>query len=60
MGRHLVDLTDDECWEQLASRELARIAWNTSAGPEYTGGRRIRKPLPSRVFSVATAKPWVA
>ena len=34
MGRHLVDLTDDECWEQLASRELARIAWNTSAGPE--------------------------
>lgn len=34
MGRHLVDLTEAECWEQLSTRELARIAWTTSTGPE--------------------------
>lgn len=34
MGRHLVDLTEAECWEQLQGRELARIAWNTSTGPQ--------------------------
>jgi nitroimidazol reductase NimA-like FMN-containing flavoprotein (pyridoxamine 5'-phosphate oxidase superfamily) len=34
MGRHLVDLNEAECWEQLQSRDLARIAWNTSTGPE--------------------------
>ncbi|WGL51119.1 pyridoxamine 5'-phosphate oxidase family protein [Nocardioides sp. BP30] len=34
MGRHLVDLTEAECWERLETRDLARIAWNTSAGPE--------------------------
>jgi nitroimidazol reductase NimA-like FMN-containing flavoprotein (pyridoxamine 5'-phosphate oxidase superfamily) len=34
MGRHLVDLSEDECWAQLQTRELARIAWNASAGPE--------------------------
>jgi len=34
MGRHLVDLTEDECWEHLQTRELARIAWTTAAGPE--------------------------
>jgi nitroimidazol reductase NimA-like FMN-containing flavoprotein (pyridoxamine 5'-phosphate oxidase superfamily) len=34
MGRHLVDLTEDECWQLMDDRELARIAWNTSAGPQ--------------------------
>lgn len=34
MGRHLADLSEDECWERLQSRDLARIAWNTSTGPE--------------------------
>ena len=34
MGRHLVDLTEDECWRLLEDRPLARIAWSTGAGPE--------------------------
>jgi nitroimidazol reductase NimA-like FMN-containing flavoprotein (pyridoxamine 5'-phosphate oxidase superfamily) len=34
MGRHLVDLSVDECWAQLETAELARIAWNAPAGPE--------------------------
>jgi nitroimidazol reductase NimA-like FMN-containing flavoprotein (pyridoxamine 5'-phosphate oxidase superfamily) len=34
MGRQLVDLTEAECWHQLQTGELARIAWNSSAGPE--------------------------
>jgi nitroimidazol reductase NimA-like FMN-containing flavoprotein (pyridoxamine 5'-phosphate oxidase superfamily) len=34
MGRHLVDLTEAECWEQLQSRDLARFAWSAGAGPE--------------------------
>jgi len=34
MGRQLVDLTEAECWERLDTRELARIAWTTSTGPQ--------------------------
>lgn len=31
---HLTDLTDAEIWTQLESCDLARIAWNTSSGPQ--------------------------
>jgi len=34
MAQNLADLTDAECWAQLESRDLARIAWNTSGGPQ--------------------------
>jgi nitroimidazol reductase NimA-like FMN-containing flavoprotein (pyridoxamine 5'-phosphate oxidase superfamily) len=32
MGRHLTDLTEAECWTQLESRDLARIAWTAGGG----------------------------
>jgi len=34
MGRQLVDLTEAECWERLGTRDLARIAWTSSTGPQ--------------------------
>jgi nitroimidazol reductase NimA-like FMN-containing flavoprotein (pyridoxamine 5'-phosphate oxidase superfamily) len=34
MGRNLADLTEAECWTQLESRDLARIAWATGGGPQ--------------------------
>ena len=31
---NLTDLTEAEIWAQLETSELARLAWNTSAGPQ--------------------------
>ncbi|MCW2797956.1 pyridoxamine 5'-phosphate oxidase family protein [Nocardioides sp.] len=32
-GGQLIELTRDECWEQLSSCEVGRVAWCGSGGP---------------------------
>ncbi|WP_134764841.1 pyridoxamine 5'-phosphate oxidase family protein [Nocardioides sp. 1609] len=31
-ARHLIDLTEEECWELVATRDVGRLAWQGSAG----------------------------
>lgn len=65
MGRHLVDLSVDECWAQLGTAELARIAWNAPAGPEllpvnyvaHEGALWIRTTAHSSIAEQADESP---
>lgn len=49
----LVELSEDECWELLASVEVGRIAWATATGPQVvpvnhvTHGTELRVRTPA-------------
>jgi nitroimidazol reductase NimA-like FMN-containing flavoprotein (pyridoxamine 5'-phosphate oxidase superfamily) len=34
MGSNLTDLTEAECWKNLETKALARIAWSSGGGPQ--------------------------